>query len=161
LIQGGGHRGRTALAAVALVLAVPAIAAAQGGYDTDPTREQWVAQADRECKDAGPRFHALVRKVSKAGKQGKAVKYGHALVRLARFLLGVRQELAELRRPPADSELIQKWIDTSIKADRAAVRSGKAYVHGNIGRARSAFKKAGKLSKKAFKIGRPFHFEHC
>jgi hypothetical protein len=36
-----------------------------------------------------------------------------------------------------------------------------AYARGNSGRGKSAFKKAGKLSEKAFKIGRPFGFEHC
>ena len=157
--QGGGHGGRIALAALAMILAAACPAAAQDGYG--PTKEQWVAQADAACKDATPRFNQLVKKVNRFAKGGNPVKYGRALLRLANFLLGLREELGQIPQPEKGAGKIRLWLDTSTRADGAAKRSAKAYINRKYGRGKSSFRKASELGKEAARYGKSLGFKYC
>jgi hypothetical protein len=150
------------IAGVAIVaLALPALAGAQGGYDTDPTREQWVRQADAICKDSNDRTIPLVKAFFKAGEKGKAVKAGRLLVRATRLFIALLEDIGEIQTPPADATRIEKWVNLAIRSNRIFMRAGRAFTDREVARGNRIYRKGTKLTPKLVKLERPFDFKHC
>jgi hypothetical protein len=152
---------RLSAATAILCLALPALAGAQGGYDTDPTREQWVAEAESLCKDANPRSHKLIDKFIRNARRGHPVVAGRTLITLARHLLELIDEVSAIERPPADAGRIDRWLGVETRSNRVAIKSGRAAMKEKIGRANALFNRSARLGHKGERISRVFDFEHC
>jgi hypothetical protein len=96
-------------AGVALSLAMSTMALGQG-YE-EPTRKQWVRQADRICEDPYQRGNRLVDRFGDRTERERWVPAGEILVRLSKLILNVTDRVGELPRPSADVDAIQKYLD--------------------------------------------------
>ena len=158
-MSGRGRAG--AWLAVIAVCAAPAAASAQGGYDTAPTREQWVAQANDLCRESNKKTVPLAKKLNKLGRQGKAVKFGRTVRTLARLLDRLLGGISALDRPPADRETIQRWIVLNLRANDVASGAGTLFIDGEIERGNRFMKRAAKLSARAEKLVVGFGLKQC
>jgi hypothetical protein len=152
---------RFALLATALALTLPAFAAAQSGYQTEPTREQWAAEADSLCKDANKKSYRLADAFAEAGKKGKAVKAGRFLKRLALHLTDLIEDIAAVPRPPADANRIEKFVDVAMRSNAIAFRAANAFIDEKVGRGNRIYHKSAKLTPKIYKLIKPFGMKHC
>ena len=147
---------------MAVCLAVPALAGAQGGgYDTDPTREQFVAKADPRCKKANAKSNREFKPVEKLVKKGKykaAAREPHPRREVpAEALQAARQD-----RPPARRREDDRQVAEGLKAgSKTWVGAGKDLkkkrfkaVGAGLDEAEAQFKKANKKVKR-------FGFRYC
>ena len=154
--------GRTSVAAlVAALLALPAVAGAQGGYDTDPTREQFVAQADPKCKRANAKSNKQFKPVEKLVRKGKYKAAGEKLIRGEEYQLKLYRKLGELDRPPADATTIGKWLRGLKKGSKAWIGAGKDLKKKRFKAVGAGLDEAEKEFKKARKKVKGFGFEYC
>jgi len=152
---------RAAVIAGVVAAVIPAGALAQGGYDTDPTREQWVEQADALCKESNRTTIPLVKDFFEAGENGKAVRAGRLLIRASRLFIALLEDIAEVPRPPADANRIGKWTDLAMTSNRIFIRAGRAFTDRKVERGNEIYQKGTKITPKLVKLERPFKFRHC
>ena len=142
-------------------VAVPALAAAQGGYDTDPTRDQFVAQADPKCKRANARSNREFKPVEKLVRKGKYKAAGEALIRGEEYQLKLYKKLGNLDRPPADAKTIGKWLRGLKAGSETWIDAGRQLKKKRFKAASAGLDEAGELFKKARKKVRGFGFQYC
>lgn len=153
--------GRGVAAAVCVALAVPAAAAAQGGYDPDPTREQFVAQADPMCREANAKSARLFAPVEKLVRKGKHRKAGGRLVRGERVQLDLIAELRELDRPAADAKRIGKWLRLGEDGGQTVVEAGRVLKRGRVGKAAGLLDDSEEIFAQARRQVKGFGFRYC
>ncbi|HEX6116181.1 MAG TPA: hypothetical protein VFY99_03715 [Solirubrobacterales bacterium] len=149
------------VAVLLVALAVPAFAAAQGGYDTDPTREQFVAQADPKCKRANAKSNREFQPVEKLVKKGKYKAAGERLIRGEEYQLELYRKLGKLDRPPADAKTIGKWLRTLKEGSQTWIGAGKDLKKKKFKAAGAGLEDAEALFKKARKKVKGFGFRYC
>jgi hypothetical protein len=147
--------------ALAALLALPAFAAAQGGYDTDPTREEFVAQADPKCKKANAKSNKEFETVEKLVKKGKYKAAGEALVKGEEFQLKLYKKVGKLDRPPDDAKTIGKWLKGLKAGSKTWVDAGKDLKKKKFKAAGAGLDEAEKQFKKANKKVKGFGFRFC
>jgi hypothetical protein len=142
-------------------LAVPAIAAAQGDYETDPTREQFVAQADPKCERANDKTARQFKPVRKLVRKGRYTAAGEKLIRGEKFQLELYDKLAKLDRPPADAKTIGRWLRTLEDGSRTWIKAGKDLKKKRFRAADTGLEEADAIFRKARKKVRGFGFSFC
>jgi hypothetical protein len=153
---------RTGIVAVALAcVAVPALAGAQGGYETDPTREQFVAQADPKCKRANARTNKEFKPVEKLVRKGKYKAAGEALIRGEEYQLRLYRKLGNLDRPPADAKTIGKWLRGLKDGSEVWIDAGRDLKKKRFKAASAGLDEADAIFKKANKKVKGFGFRFC
>lgn len=143
------------------LLALPALAAAQGGYDTDPTREQFVAKADPKCKRANAKSNKQFEPVEKLVRKGKYKAAGEKLVRGEEYQLKLYKKLGKLDRPPADAKTIGKWLKTLKQGSKTWIDAGRDLKRKRFRAADAGLEEADALFKKARKKVKGFGFRYC
>ena len=149
------------IALLVACLAVPAIAGAQGGYETDPTREQFVAQADPKCKRANAKSRKQFKKVERYVEQGKYRAAGERLIRGEKIQLDLYDKLAELDRPPADAKTIRRWLAELEEGTKDSIGAGKDLKRKRFKAADAGLEEADEHFRKARKKVRDFGFRYC
>ena len=153
---------RASFVAILLVcLALPAIAGAQGGYQPDPTREQFVAQADPKCKRANAKSRKQFKKVENYAERGKYRAAGERLIRGEKFQVELYAKLAKLDRPPADAQTIRRWLAELEDGSKDSIGAGKDLKKKRFKAADSGLEEAEEHFRKARKKVRDFGFRHC
>jgi hypothetical protein len=142
-------------------LALPAIAGAQGGYETDPTREQFVAQADPKCKRANAKSRKQFKKVERFVKDGRYKAAGERLIRGEKIQLDLYDKLAALDRPPADAKTIRRWLAELEDGTRDSIRAGRDLKKKRFRAADASLEEADEHFRKARKKVRDFGFRYC
>jgi hypothetical protein len=155
--------GRNTFIALLSVLAVlPALAAAQDeGYDPDPTREQFVAQADPKCKKANKKSNKEFKPVEKLVKKGKYKAAGEQLIRGEEYQLKLYKKLGKLDRPPRDAKTIGKWLRGLKGGSKTWIGAGKDLKKKKFRAAGAGLEDAEKAFKKANKKVKGFGFQYC
>jgi hypothetical protein len=149
------------VAVAAALLAAPAVAAGQGGYDTDPTREEFVAQADPKCKRANAKSNKQFDPVEKLVRKGKYKAAGEKLVRGEEYQLKLYKKLGKLDRPPADAKRVGKWLRGLEDGSKVWIDAGKDLKRKKFKAAGAGLDEAAKLFKKANKKVKGFGFRFC
>jgi hypothetical protein len=154
---------RTATAAIlAACLAVPAAAGAQGGgYDTDPTREQFVAQADPKCKRANKKSNKQFAPVRKLVRKGKYRAAGEKLIRGEEFQVKLYRKLRKLERPPDDAKRIGKWLRALEDGSDVWIDAGRDLKRKRFRAADAGLEEADEIFRKARKKVKGFGFRFC
>jgi hypothetical protein len=142
-------------------LAVPALATAQGGYQADPTREQFVAQADPKCKRANAKSRKQFKKVEGYAERGKYRAAGERLIRGEKIQLDLYDKLAELDRPPADAKTIRRWLAELEDGTKDSIGAGKDLKKKRFKAADAGLEEADEHFRKARKKVRDFGFRYC
>jgi hypothetical protein len=153
--------GKLATIIIAAVLALPAWAAAQGGYDTDPTREQFVAQADPKCKRANARSNKEFKPVEKLVKKGKYKAAGEALIRGEEYQVKLYKKLGKLDRPPDDAKAIGKWLRGLEAGSETWIDAGEDLKKKRFKAAGAGLDEADAQFRKAAKKVKGFGFRFC
>lgn len=149
----------TALAAA--LLAIPAAAAAQDGYETDPTREQFVAEADPLCKKANAKTARIFKPIEKLVRKGELRAAGRKLIRGERIQLRLVGRLSEIDRPPADASTIGSWLRLTKRGIRTSIEAGRELKREKLRRAARTLDRADELFKKGARKVRGFGFKYC
>jgi hypothetical protein len=153
---------RKSIVACALAgLLVPGIAAAQGGYDTDPTREQWVDRANSICKKPVDRGEERLRKIGPLTKRGRYPRAGRILISVARMVFDLYERVAAIDRPPADDDAIAAYLRGERRGAALALKSGKALKQVKIRKAIKLLERAVKVTDKANKNVRGWGLRQC
>ena len=155
------HARTSALVLAALLLALPALAGAQGGYDTDPTREQFVAAADPKCKRANAKSNREFKPVEKLVKKGKYKAAGEQLIRGEEHQLKLYRKLGKLDRPPDDAKKIGKWLRTLKDGSKTWIGAGKDLKKKRFKATGAGLDEAEATFKKARKKVKGFGFQFC
>jgi hypothetical protein len=156
----GFARAYLLLAAVAACLLLPTLAAGQG-YETDPTRDQFVAQADPKCKRANAKSNKQFKPVEKLVKKGKYKAAGEKLIRGEEYQLKLYKQLGKLDRPPADAKTIGKWLKGLKQGSKSWVGAGKDLKKKKFKAVGAGLEEAEALFKKASKKVKGFGFQYC
>ena len=158
-----GFAGRTVVVALAVaLLAIPALAGAQGGgYDTDPTREQFVAKADPQCKKANSKSNREFKPVEKLVKKGKYKAAGESLIKGEEYQLKLYKKLGKIDRPPADAKTIGKWLKGLKAGSKTWVGAGKDLKKKKFKAVGAGLDEAEAQFKKANKKVKGFGFRYC
>jgi hypothetical protein len=143
------------------MLLLPAAVAAQGGYETDPTRKMFVAEADPLCRDANKRSQKLFDPIEKLVRKGKLKEAGRKLIKGERIQLALNRDLAELDRPPADAKLIGRWLAITKRGVKTSIDAGRDLRDEKLRRAARKLEEADELFTKANRKVRGFGFESC
>lgn len=149
------------LAFVLACLALPALAGAQGGYDTDPTREQFVAEADPKCERANARSSRHFKRVEKLVRKERYRAAGAKLIRGEKIQLELYRDLGKIDRPPADARTIGRWLRTLEEGSRTSIGAGKDLKKKRFRAAGAGLEDAEKIFRKARKKVRGFGFSDC
>jgi hypothetical protein len=140
---------------------VPAPAAGQDGYESEPTRGQWVTQADSICKESGRKAKRLLDSIFQAGRKGKVVLAGRRLIRLGRLLLRVVGDVRAVPRPPEDANAIERALDIATRSNRLAIASGRAFTDRKVARGNALYRRGIRVGRKSAKPMKDFGLKHC
>ena len=152
--------GVTALLATVLLGISPNASGAQDP-SIPPTREEFVAKADRICEVPYRKALRLIFVADRLADEGSYGRAGAKLVRASRHVLGVNRELSSLTPPPADARLIGVWLD-GIRASYEKVRkAGKALKANRPGRGERLLARAKRGSARANEKVSGLGFDHC
>jgi hypothetical protein len=156
------RQGPAALASVALLAVLAAIAApASAQEEYEPTREQWVEQADAICKQPYQRGNRLVKRFEGEVEKRRLGRAGTFLIRISKIILKVHDGVAEVPRPPADEEAIGAYLNGQKKSGRRTRRAGKLLMQRKIRFAAKLLRKADRASTKGSKAVADFGLRHC
>lgn len=147
--------------ALALALAIPVTAAAQGGYETNPTREEFVAQADPRCERANDKTARQFKPVRKLVRKGKYRAAGEKLIRGEEFQLELYGKLAKLDRPPADAKTVGRWLRTLEDGSRTWIKAARDLKKKRFRAADAGLEEADAIFRKARKKVKGFGFSFC
>ncbi len=156
-----GYRRASIVALLAVCLSLPAIAGAQGGYETDPTREQFVSQADPKCKRANAKSRKQFKKVERFVKNERYKAAGERLIRGEKIQLDLYDKIAALDRPPADAKTIRRWLAELEDGARDSIGAGKDLKKKRFKAANAGLEEADEHFRKARKKVRDFGFRYC
>jgi opacity protein-like surface antigen len=143
---------------IAVLASAAAATAAVYGPGT-PSRQQYVAKAEKVCTKTDRKMSALTKAASKEAKAGDAKRAGNKFGQVASaFAKGVGQ-LKKLPRPTADRAKLAKWVRSLGVDVKLLAGEAKAYKAGNAGSLSKAVKAAKKHAPKtnAFVAGFGFH----
>lgn len=150
---------------VAIVAAVasltPGLTSAQGGYDTDPTREQWVEQADAICKRPYKRATDELDRVGPLTKRGRYRTAGRIFIRTARTIFDVNERVAALARPPADSDEIAEYLRFERRGAEISIEIGRAVKQAKVRKANRLIDRANRAFDQSKAAVRGFGLKHC
>ena len=149
-----------ALAALACLAAASA-AFAQGGYDTDPTREQFVAAADQKCKRANARSREDFEAVEKLVRKDKLKAAGAKLIEGEKVQLKLVGNLRKIDRPPADAKRIGKWLRRTEEAIKTSIGAGRDLKRKRIRAAAAGLEEADEQFARARRVVKDFGFRYC
>lgn len=155
-----GLRVLAATLATTMLLGVVAQAPAQSGYE-EPTRKQWVRQADRICEKPYKRGNRLVDRFGERAEEERWVPAGRLLVRLSKLILGVTDRVAELPRPPDDAEAIQTYIDGEEKGAGLFKDAGRMLKREKVRRAAKLLDRADRIVTRSQKAVKGFGLREC
>jgi hypothetical protein len=148
--------------AVALVLAPLLLSSASfgQGYE-EPTRKQWVREADNVCEKPYQRGNRLVDRFAKRADRERWVPAGRILVRLSKLILGVVERVGELDRPPADEEAILKWLDAEERGAELFKEAGRKLKREKVRRAAKLLDRSDRIVTKGQKAVKGFGLREC
>jgi hypothetical protein len=143
------------------VLAGAAVATAAVYGPGTPTRQQYVAKAERVCAKTDKKMTALTRAASKEAKAGNAKRAGNKFGQVASaFGKGVGQ-LKKIPKPTADRAKLTKWLRSLGVDVKLLAAEAKAYKAGNASKLSKAVKAAKKHGPKTNAIVGGFGFRSC
>jgi hypothetical protein len=142
-------------------LALPVVAGAQGGYQTDTTREQFVAAADPKCERANDKTARQFKPVRKLVRKGRYKAAGEKLIRGEKFQLELYGRLAKLARPPADAKTIGRWLRTLEDGSRTWIKAAQELKKKRFRAADAGLEEADAIFRKARKKVKGFGFSFC
>ena len=88
------------------------------------------------------------------------MKAGKTLIRVAKLLDGLVSDVEAIPRPPKDADRIA-WLETAHKANRTAIRAGRAFVKLKVAKGNKIYRKAGKLSESEQQQSKFLHMQVC
>jgi hypothetical protein len=135
-------------------------AAAPRGYE-EPTREEWVRQADRICEQPYKRGNRLVDRFEKLAERERWGPAGRILNRLGKIVLRVTDEVEELARPPADDEAIQVFVDGEQRGARLHKKAGRVLKREKVRKAAKLLDRSDRASTQAHRAVEDFGLRHC
>lgn len=154
--------GLTALLAAAALL-LSASLALSGVYGKGvPTREQYVARAEKVCKGTNKKMNKLSKRSTAALKTGDNKKAGEEIVGVSRvFGKGVRH-LGALVKPAADKAVLKNWI-VSLHGDvKRLAQLGKIVGKQGVGAASAgAVNRSSAHAAQTNALVAGFGFKHC
>ena len=163
------RHGRAGVAArsarTAAALTVAAGLAAGCGEDSGPSKDGYVAAADRICQTARATAAPLVARVSKAGTSsllpGPRRRLARDLQRLHELGVGYVTDLGALEPPPADAEQVRAFLVATSEVVDAVGVGRDAVAAGNMVRALSLLQRARTVDDQAAAAAREYGFKQC
>jgi hypothetical protein len=157
------HRfGLTTAIAAGLVLAVAGLAFAGVYGNKFPTRQKYVAQAEKICKAGTAKMNKQTNAANAALKKGNN-KLGGSLIIASSGTFGKTVgRLGKLVKPKADRKVLKRWL-TSLKTDVADLANlGKIIKAKGVGKpAQQALAASAAHAKKTNAIVSKFGFSYC
>jgi hypothetical protein len=146
--------------AAAVLLGVAAQAAAQGGYE-EPTRKQWVRQADRICEQPYKEGNRIVDRFRELAERERWVPAGRLLMRLGKLVLGVTDRVGELARPPADDEAIQTYLGGEERGAELLKEAGQVLRRKKVRQAAKLLDRSDRIVTRSHKAVDDFGLREC
>jgi hypothetical protein len=142
-----------------LSLLVPAGAAAQG-YE-EPTRKQWVRDADEICERPYRRGNQIVDRFAKRAERERWVPAGKLLIRLGTLVLGVTDKVGELPRPAEDVEAIQTYLDGEERGAELFREAGRVLKRKKVRQAAKLLDRSDRIVTRSHKAVADFGLKEC
>jgi hypothetical protein len=143
------------------LLALSAVASAAVYGPGIPTRQQYVAKAEKSCAKTNKKIADLTKAASKDAKAGNAKGAANKFGQVAStFGKGVGQ-LKKLPKPTADRGVLTKWLRSMAVDVKLVGAEAKAYKAGDGAGLKKAVKAEAKHAPKTNAIVRGFGFRAC
>jgi hypothetical protein len=159
----GGRRSAASVAALVIAAAllggVVAQAAAQG-YE-EPTRRQWVREADMICEKPYKRGNRLINRFEELADRERWAPAGRLLIRVGKLVLGVVDQVAEVPRPPADAGAIQKYLDGEERGAELFKKAGRELVRKEVRQAARLLDRSDRIVTRSHKAVDDFGLKEC
>jgi hypothetical protein len=150
-----------ALGLLAFVLALPVAASGQGYEDPEPTRREWVRQADDICEEPYRKGNRLVDEFEKLAKKERWARAGGILIRLGKIVLRVVDEVAELPRPPADAKEIRTFLEGEERGAELFKKAGRALKREKVREAARRLDRSERIVTRSQKSVKNFGLREC
>jgi hypothetical protein len=145
---------------MALSLVVPAGALGQG-YEDEPTRRQWVRDADDICEGPYKRGNKLVGRFSRKAENERWGPAGEILIRLSKIVLGVVERVGDLDRPSADAREIDRWLDAEERGAELFRKAGKELKRDKVRSAAELLERSDRIVAKGQEQVSDFGLRKC
>ncbi len=152
---------RMTLAVALLVLPLLLSSVAIGGGYEEPTRRQWVRQADDICEKPYKRGNKLVDKFSKRADNERWGPAGEILIQLSKIVHGVIERVAELDSPPADTRPINRWLSAEDRGAHLFEEAGRKLKREKVRKAAKLLDKSDRIVTKGQKQVKDFGLRKC
>jgi hypothetical protein len=147
---------------VALALATASLAFAGVYGNKFPTREKYVAQAEKVCKGTTTKMNKKTNAANAALRKGDNKKGGGLIIASSQIFGKGVHRLGKLVKPKADRKVLKKWL-ASLNVDvKGLNKLGQIIKSKGVGKpAQNALAQASAHAKKTNKIVSKFGFSHC
>jgi hypothetical protein len=145
--------GATMLGTIPLVAASPALA--------QPTRDQYIAQADPICAATNQAAARALRGVFSDLRHLRWVKAAGKFQRAGALFSGGTEQIAALEPPVADSSLIATWVASLRAQVRIVNHVVLALASFDVGRVYKLFKRLERASSRSGAIVEGYGFQAC
>ena len=149
----------------AAVAAVTLAVGCGGGEPEGPSKDDYVAAADRVCQAARAAAAPLVARVSEAGASsllpGPRRRLERDLQRLHELGVAYLADLRALEPPPGDEQEVQAFLTPTAEVVDAVGAGREAVADASMGRALSVLQRARTVDDQAAAAAREYGFRQC